>query len=101
MTYSSYHDSPEGSGDYTDEEGLDQRMSESGKPLMVLMGAEEQIVDDPAERLAEYRRIVPGVQTRLIAGSGHSPNVEKPAETAELLIEFAEQPAKDRSAKRK
>jgi pimeloyl-ACP methyl ester carboxylesterase len=105
MTYSSYHDSPEGSSDYSDEEGLDERMKESGKPLMVLMGAEEQIVNDPAERLAEYRRTVPGVQTKLIAGSGHSPNVEKPAETAALLLEFAEpvagKAAKNRSGKRK
>lgn len=89
MTYSSYHDSPEGSGDYSDEEPLDQRMAKSGKPLMVIMGAEEQIVNDPAERLAEYRRTVPGVKTRLIAGSGHSPNVEKPALTAALLLAFA------------
>lgn len=89
MTYSSYHDSPEGSGDYSDEEPLDRRMAKSGKPLMVIMGAEEQIVDDPAERLAEYRRTVPGAKTRLIAGSGHSPNVEKPALTAALLLEFA------------
>jgi pimeloyl-ACP methyl ester carboxylesterase len=105
MTYSSYHDSPEGSEDYTEEEPLDQRMRESGKPLLVLMGAEEQIVNDPAERLAEYRRTVPGAQTKLIAGSGHSPNVEKPAETAALLLEFAEPPtdrlAKNRSGKRK
>ena len=94
MTYSSYHDSPEGSGDYSDEEPLDQRMRKSGKPLMVLMGAEEQIVNDPAERLAEYRRTVPGAKTRLIAGSGHSPNVEKPALTAALLLAFAKQPPK-------
>jgi len=89
MTYSSYHGSPEGSGDYTDEEGLDQRMQESGKPLLVIMGAEEQIVADPAERLAEYRATVPGVQTKLIAGAGHSPNVERPAVTAGLVLSFA------------
>jgi pimeloyl-ACP methyl ester carboxylesterase len=101
MTYGSYHDSPEGSEDYTNEEGLDQRMKESGKPLLVIMGAEEQIVHDPAERLAEYRRTVPGVQTKLIAGAGHSPNVEKPAETAALLLKFAEEPTKHRSSKGK
>jgi pimeloyl-ACP methyl ester carboxylesterase len=89
MTYSSYHDSPEGSGDYTDEEPLDQRMKESGKPLLVIMGAEEQIVEDPAKRLAEYRATVPGVRTKLIAGAGHSPNVEKPALTAALVLSFA------------
>ena len=55
MTYSAYDDSPAGFDDYTGEEPLDQRMRETGKPLMVIMGAEEQIVNDPAERLAEYR----------------------------------------------
>lgn len=89
MTYSSYHDSPEGSDDYTKEEPLDQRMVESGQPLLVIMGAEEQIIDEPAKRLAEYRANVPGAKTKLIAGSGHSPNVEKPAETASLLLAFA------------
>jgi pimeloyl-ACP methyl ester carboxylesterase len=89
MTYSSYHDSPQGSDDYTKEEGLDQRMKETGKPLLVIMGAEEQIVDEPARSLAEYRRTYPGTETKLIAGAGHSPNVEKPAETAALLLRFA------------
>ncbi|HEX3608903.1 MAG TPA: alpha/beta hydrolase [Solirubrobacterales bacterium] len=94
MTYSSYHDSPQGSDDYTKEEPLDQRMKESGKPLLVIMGAEEQIVDEPAKRLAEYRQTYPGTETKLIAGSGHSPNVEKPAETAALLLGFANSPLK-------
>jgi pimeloyl-ACP methyl ester carboxylesterase len=89
MTYSSYHDSPQGSDDYTKEEGLDRRMKETGKPLFVIMGAEEQIVDDPARALAEYRETVPWAKTKLIAGAGHSPNVEKPAETAALLLAFA------------
>lgn len=92
MTYTSYHDSPTGSEDYTNEEPLDQRMKESGRPLMVIMGAEEQIIDDPAKRLAEYRRVYPGTETKLIAGAGHSPNVEKPAETAALLLGFANPP---------
>jgi len=88
MTYTSYHDSPSGSEDYSNEEGLDRRMKASGKPLMVLMGAEEQIVEDPAARLAEYRRVYPGTETKLIQGAGHSPNVEKPAETAALISAF-------------
>jgi len=88
MTYTSYHDSPGGSDDYSKEEGLDRRMKASGKPLMVLMGAEEQIVEDPSARLAEYRRVYPGTVTKLIQGAGHSPNVEKPAETAALVLAF-------------
>lgn len=98
MTYSSYHDSPEGTDDYTKEEGLDRRMKASGKPLMVLMGAEEQIIEDPAARLAEYRRTYPGTITHLIKGAGHSPNVEKPAETAALVLAF-DKPARHETQK--
>lgn len=101
MTYSAYDDSPDGSDSYTKEEPLDQRMKDTGKPLLVLMGAEEQIVEDPAARLAEYRRTVPGAQTRLIAGSGHSPNVEKPAETARLVLRFDEQAGNTAAAPRR
>ncbi len=99
MTYSSYHDSPQGSDDYSKEEGLDRRMKASGKPLMVLMGAEEQIVEEPAARLAEYRRTYPGTVTHLIQGAGHSPNVEKPAETAALVLGF-DKPARHEMQKR-
>jgi pimeloyl-ACP methyl ester carboxylesterase len=95
MTFSSYHDSPEGFDDYAKEEQLDKRMEGTGKPLLVLMGAEEQIIDEPAARLAEYRQAYPGTRTKLIQGAGHSPNVEKPAETAALVLEF------ERAAQRK
>ncbi|HWA53158.1 MAG TPA: alpha/beta fold hydrolase [Solirubrobacterales bacterium] len=88
MTFSAYDDSASGFDDYVKEEPLDQRMRESGKPLMVVMGAEEQLIDEPAKRLAEYRQADPGTQTHLIAGAGHSPNVEKPAETAALVLGF-------------
>jgi pimeloyl-ACP methyl ester carboxylesterase len=92
MTYTSYHDSPEGLDDYTGEETLDRRMRTTHKPLLVIMGAKEQIVDEPARALAEYRGTVPWAKTKLIAGAGHSPNVEKPAETAALLLAFASEP---------
>jgi len=92
MTFSAYDDSAAAFDDYTGEEALNRRMRATGKPLLVMMGAEEQIIDDPARALAEYRALVPGAETRLIAGSGHSPNVEKPAETARLILAFAKSP---------
>jgi pimeloyl-ACP methyl ester carboxylesterase len=88
MTYSSYDESPSGSEDFTDEKPLDERMRDTGLPLLVIMGAEEQIIDGPAGALAEYRRAYPDAETVLIQGSGHSPNVEKPARTAALLLSF-------------
>jgi pimeloyl-ACP methyl ester carboxylesterase len=89
LTYTAYDDSPGGNDDFLDEESLDKRMADAGQPLMVLMGAEEQIVNDPQRALAQYKRSVPSAQTHLIAGAGHSPNVEKPRETARLVLEFA------------
>lgn len=100
MTFSSYDDSPTGFDDYTKEEPLDQRMKEAGEPLLVIMGAEEQIIDDPPARLAEYRTTVPGARTKLIQGAGHSPNVEKPAETAALVLAFDASDAVKKPAKR-
>jgi len=88
LTYTAYDESPTGNDDFLAEESLDRRMRATGKPLMVLMGAEEQIVNDPARALHQYATGDPGAQTHLIAGSGHSPNVEKPAETARLILEF-------------
>jgi pimeloyl-ACP methyl ester carboxylesterase len=88
MTFSSYDNAARGSEDYSEEKPLDERMAATGKPLLVIMGAEEQIIDDPAARLAEHRETVPGVQTKLLPGVGHSPNVEAPAKTAALILAF-------------
>ena len=92
MTYTSYDASPGGNEDFFDEESLDRRMAATGKPLMVLMGAEEQIVSDPQRALDQYKSDNPSAQTHLIAGAGHSPNVERPALTAKLVRQFAEGP---------
>lgn len=90
LTYTAYDSSPSGNEDYLEEESLDQRMKETGIPLMVLMGAEEQIVDDPQRALDQYAGGDPGTETHLIEGAGHSPNVEKPALTAKLVQRFAQ-----------
>lgn len=89
MTYSSYDDSPSGVDDFLDEESLDQRMKATGIPLMVLMGAEEQIVNDPQRALDQYAEGDPGTQVHLVQGAGHSPNVERPALTAKLVESFS------------
>ncbi|HEU5252802.1 MAG TPA: alpha/beta fold hydrolase [Solirubrobacterales bacterium] len=92
MTYTSYDDSPGGVDDFLDQDPLDQRMADTGKPLMVLMGAEEQIVNDPQRALDQYAAAVPGAETHLIAGAGHSPNVERPALVAKLVDRFSGEP---------
>jgi pimeloyl-ACP methyl ester carboxylesterase len=91
MTFTSYDESPSASDDFVSEESLDERMRATGLPLLVVMGAEEQIIEDPERALEEYAATVPGAQTRLIEGAGHSPNVEKPALTAKLVLSFGDE----------
>ncbi|HEY6550902.1 MAG TPA: alpha/beta fold hydrolase [Solirubrobacterales bacterium] len=98
MTYSAYTGSHDAFDDYTGEESLPERAAAIGKPLLAIMGAEEQIASDPRESLAAYREADPEAQTRLIAGAGHSPNVEKPTQTATLVLAFAAPPAKPKKA---
>jgi pimeloyl-ACP methyl ester carboxylesterase len=95
LTYTAYDESPVETEDFIGDISLDRRMRATGKPLMVLMGAEEQIVDDPQRALDQYANGDPGTETHLIAGAGHSPNVEKPAETARLILKFAKSPPQD------
>jgi pimeloyl-ACP methyl ester carboxylesterase len=89
MTYSAYTGSHDAFDEYTGEESLPERAAAIGKPLLAIMGAEERIASDPRKSLAAYRRADPAARTKLITGAGHSPNVEKPAETATLVLEFA------------
>jgi pimeloyl-ACP methyl ester carboxylesterase len=86
MTYSAYADSHDAFDSYTGEEALPRRGAALAIPLLAIMGAEEQIANDPRAALAAYR--AEGAQTKLIAGAGHSPNVEKPAPTAALVLRF-------------
>lgn len=92
MTFTAYDEAAAALDDYKGEEPLDLRMKKTAIPLLAIMGAEEQIINDPPDRLAEYRATVPGAKTKLIVGAGHSPNVEKPAETAALVLGFAVPP---------
>lgn len=88
MTYGAYTGSHEAFGEYTDDKPLPERVATTTKPLLAIMGAEEQIAKDPRVALAAYRAGDPGATTRLIPGAGHSPEVEKPTETARLILQF-------------
>lgn len=88
MTYSAYSGSHDGFDEYTSEEALPERVAATGKPTLAIMGAEEQIANDPEAALSAYRTAGPQIETKLIGGAGHSPNVEKPALTASLVLAF-------------
>jgi pimeloyl-ACP methyl ester carboxylesterase len=87
MTYTSYDASHDKSGDYLRERALDARLTSLGKqPLMVIYGAEDDIVDP-----ASFQRFekVPEATVTKIAGAGHSPMFEKPVQVARLIAGFA------------
>jgi pimeloyl-ACP methyl ester carboxylesterase len=87
MTYTSYDAAPDATDAYTQELPLDERFRRISVPLMVIFGAEDQIFD--ADHALEGYRDVTGVQTELIDGAGHAPQVEKPKAVADLLSSFS------------
>jgi pimeloyl-ACP methyl ester carboxylesterase len=91
MTYTSYDDSRAASDDYREEEPLADRLASERAPLLVIWGSRDDIADpDSAQAYSK----VPGARIIVLDGVGHSPHVEKPAETARLIRDFlAQQPA--------
>ncbi|MCB0857263.1 MAG: alpha/beta hydrolase [Solirubrobacterales bacterium] len=87
MTYPAYKDSAVQGEEYTEDQTLVERLTALEKPLLVIFGEEDQIYD-AREALSAYAAI-PGVETRLIVQSGHSPQVEAPEQTANMINTFA------------
>lgn len=87
MTYTAYEEAPDATAEFADEAPLDQRFAAAAVPLLVILGAEDQIVD--AERAAEGYSDVPGVRSEIVADAGHAVQVERPGEVTRLLESFA------------
>jgi pimeloyl-ACP methyl ester carboxylesterase len=91
MTYTSFDEAPSAYDDYVEELPLDERFKRTPVPLLAIFGAEDQIID--ADAAIEGYADVPGVQTEIIDGAGHTPQIEKPEEVAALLEAFSVDPA--------
>lgn len=87
MTYDSFTTTTDEADAYLEEQPLASRLAATGVPLLFIDGSEDQIID--AEAVAEEFHAVPGAITEVIDGVGHSPNVEAPEETTELILDFA------------
>jgi len=87
MTFTSFDDASDLETEYTEEIALSDRTPPLAIPLLSIFGTEDEVCD-PTESQAAYET-VPGAQVEMIEGAGHSPNVEKPEETAAVIEEFA------------
>ncbi len=96
MTYTAFVDVVDEEGKYSDARHLDDRLSALEIPVLVIFGAEDQVYD--ADAAIEPYEDIPGVQTELIEGTGHSPNVEIPERIAPLISAFADAPTPEEKA---
>lgn len=87
MTYSSFEQAHSALDDFRDESPLDDRMRAAAVPMMAVFGEEDQILDTPAA--VEGWSDVPGIVIETMPGVGHTPQVEAPERTAELIVDFA------------
>jgi pimeloyl-ACP methyl ester carboxylesterase len=88
MTYTAFEEVSDGEDDYSDETPLDERLARAGVPLLVIFGDMDDIYDEWEDAVEKFRAI-PSARVEVIAGAGHSPNVETPEEVATLIRAFA------------
>lgn len=87
MTFNSFKKVPEQVDTYIEEAPVDDRLAETGLPLLVIFGSEDSVVTPPAEAADEFRDI-PGARVVMLDGIGHTPQVEAPRRTASLIRGF-------------
>lgn len=75
-----------GSLAYISERTMPDRLTELGKPLLVVFGAQDARWRSAA---AEDYRVVPGARVVVLPGIGHTPMYDDPQATCDLLLEFA------------
>ncbi|MFA9400908.1 MAG: alpha/beta fold hydrolase, partial [Acidobacteriota bacterium] len=86
MTFPAYRKSLDSSGDFTDGDPLNEQLAKTGGPLLVIFGEEDEFF--PARETISAFATVPGVETLLLPGVGHSPQVEVPERTAAAIGRF-------------
>jgi pimeloyl-ACP methyl ester carboxylesterase len=90
LTYTAFRSAHEDSVAYRTAKPTNERLAAlmPVPPLLALTGTEDAIVPPEHEK---YFAQVPGAKIATIEGSGHSPMVEKPRETLELIRDFLRQ----------
>ncbi len=93
LTYVAFRDAYDASVAYRSTMALPARLAAlaPAPPLLVLVGAQDTVVSVDRARLYAS---VPGARFEVIDGAGHSPMVETPARTLELIRAFLPAPSR-------
>jgi pimeloyl-ACP methyl ester carboxylesterase len=86
MTYQALIATSNATSDYLKQRPLTDRLAALGKPVLVIFGDRDRRWRSSTST-AEYRT-VPGATVATVPGAGHSPQVEDPSRTAEILLSF-------------
>ncbi len=88
-TYRSIARSPVELIEYLEAEPLPDRLAKTRKPVQVIMGSEDQIVQPQV--LRKFGRRIPGASVHYVNNAGHNPQYEKPREFNKLILEFSKE----------
>jgi pimeloyl-ACP methyl ester carboxylesterase len=85
MTYSSYASTQRATQELLEEKPAGERLEPSGVPLLVIFGAEDDLVDaDAADAWGDVR----DARVEVLQNTGHSAHWERPREATRLLLDF-------------
>jgi pimeloyl-ACP methyl ester carboxylesterase len=86
MTHRALAGTSRGSDDYLRQRSIPDRLTALGLSVLVIFGADDQRWRSSS---AAAYRVVPGARVELLPGVGHTPMMEDPQTTGELLLDFA------------
>ncbi|MFI6169663.1 alpha/beta fold hydrolase [Nocardia sp. NPDC051052] len=85
MTYRSFTKSPKEAGRFIAARTLPDRLAVLDRPVLVIFGSEDRRVRSAA---AQEYQIVPDARIEMVPGVGHTPMLEDPQRTIDLLLDF-------------
>lgn len=86
MTYHAFTETSQASNDYIRDRSVPERLATVDKPVLVVFGAKDRRWDPVS---AQDYQVIPHATIALIPGVGHSPMLENPRRTVDLLSDFA------------
>lgn len=86
MTYTAYRRSGVATREANEDRPNGERVGRSGRPLLVIFGTADEIVDPRAA--GTWKEAVPRARVVRLSGAGHSPQWERPREVVRELLAF-------------